>query len=325
MNGTTGAGGEYRIAMRTLRVLILAAPILAGCNGAGASGGGTALDGPQTPAPPFNADTAFSYIAKQVSFGPRVPGMPGHAAQLEWMTQFLRARADTVILQPFEHVTTTTGKRLEMTNVYARFRPDLRDHVLLITHWDTRPTADEESSPDRRAQPIPGANDGGSGTAVLLELANVLSSNSPPIGVDLLFVDGEDYGPGEPDMYLGAKHFAATETAYHPLYGILLDMVGDANPVFPIEGNSKDSAPEVVDRVWRTAEQLGYGSAFPRRDGGWITDDHIPLNRAGIRTIDIIDFDYPYWHRLSDDLSNVAPKGLGIVGSVMTALIYRGG
>lgn len=308
--------------MRALRFLWLA--LLIGCNGAGASSGGT-TDFQQKPPPPFNADTAFAYVTRQVAFGPRVPGTPGHAAQLEWMTEFLRERADTVILQPFEHLTTTAGTRLEMTNVFARFRPELRDRVLLIAHWDTRPTADEESSPDRRAQPIPGANDGGSGTAVLLELANVLSSNSPPIGVDLLFVDGEDYGPGEPDMYLGAKHFAATETAYHPLYGILLDMVGDQNPVFPIEGNSQDSAPEVVDRVWRTADQLGYGTAFPRRDGGWITDDHIPLNQAGIRTIDIIDFDYPYWHRLSDDMTHVSPRGLGIVGNVMTALIFRGG
>jgi Zn-dependent M28 family amino/carboxypeptidase len=182
-----------------------------------------------------------------------------------------------------------------------------------------------ESDAERRAQPIPGANDGGSGTAVLLELANVLSSNSPPVGVDLLFVDGEDYGPGERDMYLGAKHFAATHPGYRPLYGLLLDMVGDRNPVFPIEGNSRDSAPEVVDRVWRVAEEIGHGAAFVRRDGGWITDDHIPLNQAGIRTIDIIDFDFAQWHTLSDDLDHVSARGLGIVGEVVTALIFRGG
>jgi hypothetical protein len=311
--------------MKTLLALLLAGPVLAGCNGAGASGGGARVDRQPVQAPPFRADTAFAYIEKQVSFGPRVPGTPGHAAQLEWLTAFLRVRADTVILQPFEHLTTTDGRRLAMTNVFARFRPELRDRLLLVAHWDTRPTADQEADPERRDQPIPGANDGGSGTAVLLELANVLSSNSPPVGVDLLFVDGEDYGPGEPDMYLGAKHFAATQPAYQPLYGILLDLVADANPVYPIEGNSKDSAPEVVERVWRTAEQMGLGGSFVRRDGGWITDDHIPLNRAGIRTIDIIDFDFPHWHRLSDDLSNVSPRGLGIVGSVMTALIYSGG
>jgi hypothetical protein len=310
--------------MKTLR-LLLAVPLLAACNGAGASGGAASGSGSAvTELPAFRADTAFSYIEKQVGFGPRVPGSPGHAAQLAWMTEFLEARADTVILQPFSH-DATGGARLDMTNVFARFRPDARDRVLVLAHWDTRPTADMESEPDRRAQPIPGANDGGSGTAVLLELANVLSRHSPPIGVDLLFVDGEDYGPGEEDMYLGAKHFAATNPAYRPLYGLLLDMVGDQHPVFPIEGNSQSSAPEVVERVWRMAEEVGHGAAFPRRDGGWITDDHVYLNRAGIRTIDIIDFDYAHWHRLSDDLANVSPRGLGITGSVVTALIYRGG
>lgn len=310
--------------MRML-LLFLAAPFLAGCNGAGASGDGSLRSERAAAAiPEFRADTAFSYLETQVGFGPRVPGSPGHASQLAWMTEFLRARADTVILQPFSHEA-TDGTGLGMTNVYARFLPELRDRILVVAHWDTRPTADMETDPDRRARPIPGANDGGSGTAVLLELANVLSRNSPPVGVDLLFVDGEDYGPGERDMYLGAKHFAATNPAYRPLYGLLLDMVGDQNPVFPVEGNSRESAPEVVERVWRMAEEMGHGAAFPRRDGGWITDDHVYLNRAGIRTIDIIDFDYAHWHMLSDDLSNVSPRGLGIVGSVVTALIYRGG
>jgi len=324
MRGTTNPPRSIGEPMRKLRLLAMVA--LAGCNGAGASAGGS--DDPDrtlAPPPAFRADTAFAYLGRQVAFGPRVPGSPGHAAQLAWMAEFLETRADTVILDPFEHETTATGTRLELTNVFARFRPDARDRILVLAHWDTRPTADEEADAERRARPIPGANDGASGTAVLLELANVLSSNSPPIGVDLLFVDGEDYGPGEPDMYLGAKRFAARNPGYRPLYGILLDMVGDQNPVYPIESYSRESAPEVVERVWRVAEEIGHGSAFVRRDGGAITDDHIPLNRAGIRTIDIIDFDYGHWHRLTDDLANVSAKGLGIVGSVVTALIFRGG
>lgn len=310
--------------MRTLS-LILTVAALAGCNGAGASPG-AASDPARatTPLPAFRADTAFAYLAAQVGFGPRVPGTPGHAAQLAWMTEFLRARADTVALDEFVHET-SDGVRLEMTNVFARFRPELRDRVLVLAHWDTRPTADQETDPASRARPIPGANDGASGTAVLLELANVLSSNSPPVGVDLLFVDGEDYGPFEPDMYLGAKRFAARNPGYRPLYGLLLDMVADQNPLFPIEGNSREMAPEVVERVWRMAEEIGHGATFVRRGGITVEDDHIPLNRAGIRTIDIIDFDYAHWHRLSDDLPNVAPRGLGVVGEVVTALIFRGG
>jgi peptidase M28-like protein len=283
-----------------------------------------------TGAPSFSTDSAWSYLQKQVSFGPRVPGMKGHADQLAWMTQFLRARADTVILQPFTHTHTQTGKTLQLTNVFARFRPQADVRILLVAHWDTRPTADFDDDPIKQKQPIHGANDGASGTAVLLELANVLKKHSSPIGVDLLFVDGEDFGPDSDDMYLGATHFAVNQPAgYKPMYGILLDMIADQNPVFPEEGNSKDMAPEVLERVWRTAEQMGLGQYFPRRSGGYITDDHIPLNRAGIRTIDIIDLDYgpgnSFWHTSEDVVANTAPRGLEVVGRVVAEMIYRGG
>ncbi len=280
------------------------------------------------PTPTFSGDSAYAHVVAQVGFGPRVPGTPGHAAQLAWMEEYLRARADTVILQRFDHEA-SDGNVLSMTNVFARFRPEERQRVLLLAHWDTRPTADNERSAADRAKPIPGANDGASGTAVLLEMANVLSRHSPPIGVDLLFVDGEDYGPGEPDMYLGAKHFATDLGGYKPLYGVLLDMIGDLNPVYRIEGNSQDRAPEVVERVWRTAEEMGHGRVFVRQTGGYVSDDHIPLNQAGIRTINIIDFDYgpgnQYWHTLEDDLERTGPRGLGVVGSVLVQLIFLGG
>ena len=279
---------------------------------------------PTVVAPPFNADTAFAYLRKQVEFGPRVAGTPGHRAQLDWMKSFLGQRADVVEVQDFQHQHTRSHKALAMTNLFARFNPDARDRILLIAHWDTRPTADQDSE-ENSERPIPGANDGASGVALLLEIANVLKRQKPGIGVDLLFVDGEDYGPDSDNMYLGATHFAAKYPNYRPLYGILVDMIADQNPVFPIEGNSQDSAPEVIERVWKTAEQLGLSSAFPRRSGGYITDDHIPLNKAGIRTIDIIDFDYPHWHKMSDDLSAVSPRGLELVGKVLLQLIYSGG
>jgi glutaminyl-peptide cyclotransferase len=301
-----------------------------GCADGGAEAGGQvsgAIPVAERVAPEFRGDTALALLRRQVAFGPRVAGMAGHAAQLEWMAAYLRARADTVVLQPFTH-TGPRGEQLEMTNVFARFRPGLAERVLLIAHWDTRPTADSEPTPERRAMPIPGANDGASGTAVLLELANVLSSHSPPIGVDLLFVDGEDYAPDH--MYLGAKHFAAHKpVGYEPFYGILLDMVGDRTPEFQQEGYSVRYAPEVVERVWRMAERLGYARMFPRTLGIPITDDHIPLNDAGIRTIDIIDFDYgpanAYWHTLDDSLENVGAEGLEGVGTVISELVYRGG
>jgi Zn-dependent M28 family amino/carboxypeptidase len=279
--------------------------------------------------PVFDGDAADTLIATQVAFGPRVPGMEGHARQLAWMEAYLRERADTLVVQPFTH-TTTSGETLDLTNLFARFRPDASDRVLLLTHWDTRPTADQDPDPARRSQPIAGANDGGSGTAVLLQLADVLSRHSPPIGVDLLFVDGEDYGPTGADMYLGATYFAANlAPAYRPLYGVLIDLIGDRDPVFPVEAFSYQYAPEVVDRVWRLAEELGYGRIFRRTPGLAIEDDHIPLNRAGIRTIDIIDFDYgpgnSFWHTHQDTLGNTGPEGLQAVGTVLTTLVYRGG
>lgn len=279
-----------------------------------------------TGVPGFDADRSFGLLREQVAFGPRVAGTAGHAAQLEWMVGYLRERADTVMKQPFLHP--WEGGSLAMTNVFAQFRPELRDRVLLVAHWDTRPTADMDR--DRPDDPIPGANDGASGVAVLLELAHVLSIHSAPIGVDILLVDGEDHGPGEANMYLGAKHFGANQPAgYRPLYGVLVDMVADADPVFGLEGNSLDYAPEVVDRVWSTAEQIGLGELFVRRRIGHVTDDHVPLNRAGIRTIDIIDFEYGpgnrYWHTHEDVVENTAPTGLDAVGRVLLALIWNGG
>lgn len=279
--------------------------------------------------PPFDGEAAHELVAQQVAFGPRVPGSDGHARQLAWMEEYLRVRADTLILQPFTHVT-TAGETLELTNLFARFRPDARDRLLILAHWDTRPTADRDPDAALQNEPILGANDGASGTAVLLQLADVLSRHSPPLGVDLLFVDGEDYGPTSADMYLGAIHFAANlPPAYRPLYGVLVDMVGDRDPVFPIEAYSRQYAPEVVERVWRVAEELGYRRIFRRSAGLAIEDDHIPLNRAGIRTINIIDFDYGpgnrYWHTHQDILENTGPVGLEAVGTVLTSLIFRGG
>jgi hypothetical protein len=312
--------------MRILGMMLLLVPLLGcpgGSNNASANGASSTRS---STAPPFSGDAAYEHLKKQVSFGPRVSGMPGHKAQLDWMISYLRPLADTVILQEFTHEHSRDRKPLKLTNIFARFNKNAGTRILLLAHWDTRPTADNDSDDAKRKLPIMGANDGASGTAVLLEIARLLKQNPAPIGVDLLFVDGEDYGPDSPNMYLGATHFAANlPPGYKPLYGILLDMIADQNPVYPVEGNSQDSAPEVVDRVYRTAEQIGLAAFFPRRDGGYISDDHLPLNRAGIRTIDIIDFDYPHWHRSTDTLENTSPRGLDAVGKVLVELIFRGG
>jgi hypothetical protein len=297
--------------------------VLSGCPSTGSDASGNAAV--ERVGPQFSADAALEHIRKQVSFGPRVAGTPGHAQQLQWMTDYLRERADTVELQPFTHTHTVSGKQLQMTNVIARFNPGATERVLLLTHWDTRPTADYDVDDRARNQPIPGANDGGSGTAVLLEIANILKTQKPDVGVDLLFVDGEDYGPEEHDMYLGAKYFAANAGSYRPLYAVLVDMIADKTPRFGIEDTSQRMAPEVVQRIWGLAEDLGYGAYFTRVNVGAIGDDHVPLNNAGIRTANIIDCCDPPWHTTQDNFENVSPVGLGIVGTVLVELLFREG
>ncbi len=312
---------------------LLALALLAGCapgDGGQVEAGvsaGPAIAEEERRAPGFDAAAAFGLLERQVAFGPRVPGSPGHAAQLAWMTSYLEERADTVWRQEFEH-TGPDGEVLALSNVFARFRPDVRERVLLVAHWDTRPTADEDADAVLRDRPIPGANDGASGVAVLLQLAALFAAEPPPIGVDLLLVDGEDYAPGH--MYLGATHFATRgSVGYEPLYGVVVDMVADRSPRFLQEGYSRRDAPEVVQRIWMMAGRLGHGHHFPFEAGIFITDDHVPLNEAGIRTANIIDFEYgpgnAYWHTHEDGLENVGPEGLEAVGTVLAELIYRGG
>ncbi|HET6362446.1 MAG TPA: M28 family peptidase [Gemmatimonadota bacterium] len=277
----------------------------------------------------FDAGLADSLVARQVAFGPRVPGSEAHAAALEWMTAYLRERADTVEQMPFTHVT-AHGDTLRLANVWARFQPAATQRILLTAHWDSRPVSERAADPFARADPLPGANDGASGVAVLLALADELAEMPPAVGVDILLTDGEDWGHDPEsfateveDMLLGARHFASTHSDYRPLFGILLDMVGERDARFTQEQNSLALAPEVVRRVWDMAEDLGYGEFFPERIGPAVNDDHVVLNEAGIRTIDIIDFDYPYWHTPEDTPDKVDAETLGAVGDVLLALIRR--
>jgi Zn-dependent M28 family amino/carboxypeptidase len=266
-----------------------------------------------------------------VAFGARVPGTEAHAQALEWMTGYLRERADSVTLVPFAHIT-QQGDTLRLSNVWATFAPEASSRILLTAHWDSRPVAEKAGDPAARAMPTPGANDGASGVAVLLALADHLARTPPGIGVDILLTDGEDWGYDPEtyatdidDMLLGARHFAATHPDYRPLFGILLDMVGEPNARFLWEQNSLELAPEVARRVWEVADELGYREYFVQEVGPAVTDDHVILNQAGIRTIDIIDFDYPHWHTPEDTPDKVAAATLGAVGDVLLAVIRRQG
>jgi len=283
---------------------------------------------PSAEIPPFDGKRAYEHLKRQVAFGPRNPNSRGARECLAWLAMTLRSSADEVRLQEFTHQ--GYGEMLRLTNVVASFRPEEKVRVLLLAHWDTRPRAEQDENPARRGEPIAGANDGASGVAVLLELAAMLKQAPPPVGVDILLTDGEDYGyEGDLQNYfLGARHFARTKPAgYNPRFGILLDMVGDTYLEIPREGYSERYARDVNDLVWRTAAELGV-SQFVQSVGSLVDDDHLPLNEAGIKTIDLIDFDYPdptnrYWHTHQDTPDKCSPASLEAVGRVVATVIYR--
>lgn len=201
---------------------------------------------------------------------------------------------------------------------------DAKTRVLLIAHWDTRPTADQEFDSARRAMPIPGANDGASGVAVLLELANALKGNLPKdVGVMYLMTDGEDLGPGLDEMFLGAEYFAAHLPDDKPTYGILLDMIGDRDLNVPMEPNSQQAAGNLLLDLYRHADKVGLGKYFPMVEGPEIEDDHLSLIQAGVPTIDLIDFDYQPWHRLSDTKDKCSPSSLGHVGKLLQTWLQK--
>jgi hypothetical protein len=273
----------------------------------------------------FKGSTAYSYVEKQLSFGPRIPNTPGHDKMGDWLLGELRARADTVIVQRFEQ-RTSKGRTLQLTNYLAQFNPKATDRILFLAHWDTRPFADKSENLGQQRLPVPGANDGASGVAVLLGVADALKAKAPAVGVDLLFVDGEDYGDfsDSTETLLGARYFAKHQPpGYQTLYAVLFDMIGDKSLDIQQEGFSLANAPEVVQRVWQTADRLGYSRAFQPRVGQTLTDDHVPLQQAGIRAIDVIDFNFPYHHTTEDTLDKVSAESLQIVGDVAVALVRQ--
>lgn len=288
---------------------------------------------PQAPVPvavpAFNAERAFGYLLTQTSFGPRNPNSPGHEACKNYFITTLRASADDLRLQEFTE-NGYNGEKLRLTNIIASFRPQDRERILLCAHWDTRPRAERDEDPKKRDLPILGANDAASGAAVLLELASLLRATPPQIGVDIVLLDGEDYGKeSDHHLYLlGSRYFARTKPAdYLPRFGILLDMVGDAQLEIPREMHSFRYAPDIVAMVWSTARELGI-TQFVHENGDEILDDHVPLNEAGIKTIDIIDFNYPdqthrYWHTHEDTPEHCSAESLGAVGTVVTHVVYK--
>ena len=282
----------------------------------------------QTNADSFDAKRAYQFLTDQTDFGPRNPGSVGHTACLEYLTDCLKKSGARVMQQPFMHFNTETGQTITMTNIIGSFYPEKMNRIMLCAHWDTRPFADLDRIPNRTV-PILGANDGASGVAVLLELSLYLQKNEPPVGIDIVFFDGEDYGrEGDLDNYcLGSRYFTQHNPGIFPRFAILLDMIGDAQLQIPREGYSQQFASHIVDQVWKSAEKVGAYQFLPEVRH-YVFDDHVILNEAGIPAIDIIDFEYPdashrFWHTLQDTPEKCSPQSLKVVGDVLIEVIYQ--
>jgi hypothetical protein len=284
---------------------------------------------PPTPAP-IDGQRAYGYLKKICDLGPRVAGSEANARQRRMVADHFAKAGGKVREQPFYHPHPLTGNRVNMVNVIGSWHPERSLRVVICAHYDTRPQADQEQDPDRLKQPFIGANDGASGVALLMEIANHLDKLETPWGVDLVLFDGEElvYGndPRRGEYFLGSTVFArahADQSQRRGLRmryrgGILLDMVGGKGMRIKREPNSEERAPGILREVWTVARQLDARS-FRNEIGREVMDDHWPLNDAGIPTIDLIDFDYPYWHTIDDVPNNCSAESLAEVGRVVTA------
>lgn len=311
---------------------------LGACSGRSAAGVAQATPAAKVEVPVFDADSAYRAVAAQVAMGPRTPGSESAARCAAWIEGNLaRFGADTVIIQremmahPME-----PGRKVPMVNILGRFNPGAEKRLMLVAHYDTRPVADEESDPALAAKPIDGANDGGSGVGVMMELARLMAQKRPDAGVDLLFVDLEDSGTSGDDASwcIGSQYFAENlpykDALDRPQAAVVLDMVGGQGARFHREGFSQHYQPGLVARVWDSARRAGYSSTFPLEDGGAIIDDHLPLLRAGIPAIDIVESrsattgNFPLtWHTHGDNLDAIDPATLKAVGQTLAFFIYN--
>lgn len=290
-------------------------------------------------APAFNADSAYAYVENQVNFGPRVPNTEGHKACGDYLASQLK-RFGAKVYEQEALLTAYDNTGLQARNIIGSFDPDNKERILLFAHWDTRPYADREADKAHHHTPIDGADDGGSGVGALLEIARQIGQKSPGVGIDIIFFDAEDYGTPEfVDNYkantwcLGTQFWAKNPHVpnYQAEFGILLDMVGTKNATFFKEGTSMRYAAPIVDKVWTTARNLGYGKYFINATGGEIIDDHqYVISGRNIPCIDIINYDPEsstgfgsYWHTLNDNMSNINRETLKAVGQTVLEVVYN--
>lgn len=280
------------------------------------------------PAVAFEGKRAFEWLTRQVEMGPRVPGTASHDSCFAFLVSTLRGFTPHVDTDTFHYHSPALKKEVKLLNVVARFRPEIEQRILLGAHWDTRAWADRDPVPARRTLPVPGANDGASGVAVLLELARHLGDRYPPtVGVDIVLFDGEDLGTEEdPNGWFRGSHRYVEWTSDQtpPLFVIVIDMVGKKDLALHWEGHSREQASNIVDLVWEEARALGVRS-FRSDVKHTVFDDHIPFLNAGIPAINVIDFDYPEWHTTRDTPDKCSPESLEGVGRVLLSLVTKPG
>jgi len=291
--------------------------------------------------PKFDRDSAYFFVDKQVSYGPRLPNTSAHIQCKDWMVGKFESYGLKVTEQPFQ-ATAYDGTVLNGVNVIAQYNPAASNRILLAAHWDSRHIADSPLSTERRDEPILGADDGGSGVGILIEVARQLSANPTDIGVDIVLFDAEDHGddadssdPDPESWCLGSQYWAKNllPNSPKPQYGILLDMVGARNTRFPKEGVSMRFAPKVVNKVWKLGQEAGYARFFENETAGTITDDHLFVNTiAKIPMIDIIGIPRPpdtnlsfgkHWHTHNDNMDVIDVHTLRAVGQTLLGVVYH--
>lgn len=285
--------------------------------------------------PEFNADSAYAYTKAQVDFGPRIPGTVAHQKCADYLVAKLKEFGADVKVQG-EKTTTYDGKTFQLKNIQASFGLDKKERVLVSAHWDARPFSDQDTDPKNHDKAFDAANDGGSGVAVILEMARQIQQKQPNVGVDFVLWDLEDYGkanddtPDEVTWCLGSQYWAkqAIASGYKAKYGINLDMVGGGNAQFSQDEISRQAAPDVVSKVWNIGNEIGYASYFVAIPSGKLVDDHFWMNKAGVPSIDIIHYNdnsgfYINWHTQLDNMANIDKNTLKATGQTVLETLYR--
>lgn len=293
----------------------------------------TVNEKPRVIPPDFNADSAYAFIKAQSDMGPRVPGSTAHKKAVAYYESYFKKLGAEVKVMG-NNVTTFDGKQWRIDNVIASFNPTAKTRILLTSHYDSRPVSDKDPKPENRTKPCPGINDGASGVGVIMEIARIITQKQPSVGIDVVLFDMEDYGDnGDPNSWaLGSLDWSKNphKPGYKAKFGVLLDMVGAKNAVFPKEGVSVFYANDVVNKIWNAGDKLGYGNYFIQEESAEMTDDHVSINQIlNIPCVDILHYNYvtnqffEHHHTTTDDINTIDKNTLKAVGQTLLEVIYN--